>query len=502
MIFKLLTKNRPAYKIALNLLILCGLISMSACLPQDLLPPASEANAAAAARPTNQPLLSTPLATRPAYQPGELVDYIAQAGDTLPALASHFNTSVKEIRTANPFIPADATTMPPTMPMKIPIYYQALWGSPYQIIPDSLFVNGPAATGFDTTAFVNKQPGWLKNYSDYVADQTRTGAEIVDYVATNYSVSPRLLLAIIEYQLGGLSQADTPANLSDYPLNEVDTSKTGLYRQLAWAANVLSNGYYEWRAGTIHEINLPGDKLERPDPWQNAATVALHDYFALHLDETAYDRAVSADGFAQTYRDLFGDPWTAAPHIPGSLRQPTLRLPFLADQSWAFTGGPHGAWGEPDPLAAIDFAPPSVARGCVSSQIWATAVADGTIVRTGVGIAVLDLDGDGNEHTGWDIFYLHLETKDKIQVGAHVKAGQPLGHPSCEGGEATGSHVHLVRKYNGEWILAEGPLAYNLEGWISHNGAAPYLGTLTRGGRTITACTCSDQYSQLQSEIR
>jgi hypothetical protein len=41
-----------------------------------------------------------------------LVDYIAQNGDTLPALALR-NTTVDEIMEANPIIPADATTMPP-----------------------------------------------------------------------------------------------------------------------------------------------------------------------------------------------------------------------------------------------------------------------------------------------------------------------------------------------------------------------------------------------------
>jgi len=62
---------------------------------------------------------ATPFPTRPPYEPGELVDYIAQTGDTLPALAMRFNTRVEEILAANEFIPADATTMPPGMPKKI-----------------------------------------------------------------------------------------------------------------------------------------------------------------------------------------------------------------------------------------------------------------------------------------------------------------------------------------------------------------------------------------------
>src|SRR5215813_2001254 len=73
------------------------------------------------------PLAPTPVPAptsgRPEYKPGELVDYTAQTGDTLPALAVHFNTTVAEIMAANPIIPREATTMPPGFPMKIPIYY-------------------------------------------------------------------------------------------------------------------------------------------------------------------------------------------------------------------------------------------------------------------------------------------------------------------------------------------------------------------------------------------
>ena len=50
-------------------------------------------------------LVQTPLPIRNSYGPGELVDYTAQTGDTLPALAARFNTTVDEILEANPQIP-------------------------------------------------------------------------------------------------------------------------------------------------------------------------------------------------------------------------------------------------------------------------------------------------------------------------------------------------------------------------------------------------------------
>jgi murein DD-endopeptidase MepM/ murein hydrolase activator NlpD len=135
--------------------------------------------------------------------------------------------------------------------------------------------------------------------------------------------------------------------------------------------------------------------------------------------------------------------------------------------------------------------------GCIPTEQWATAVAEGSIVRTGTGIAVLDLDGDQDEHTGWNIFYLHLETATIPPVGTHLKAGDPIGRPSCEGGTSTGTHVHIARKYNGEWISAGGPLAFNLNGWVAENGNQAYDGSLIRYTNIIRACTCSDKASQI-----
>ncbi|TLN09989.1 LysM peptidoglycan-binding domain-containing protein, partial [bacterium] len=294
-----------------------------------------------------QMLLPTPLPTRPGYEPGTLVDYIAQMGDTLPAVAAHFNTNEKEIRAANSVLPEHVTTLPTGLPLKIPIYYEPFWGSSFQVLPDSLFVNGPAQVGFDVIAYVNEQPGWLKNASQYVDEQQRRGGEIIEYYATTYSLSPRLLLALVEYQSGGLTQTDLSSSSSTYPLGYIDGYHQGLARQLNWLGNELNNGYYDWRTGKVESFELSDGRLERPDPWQNAATVALQLYFSQVMPVEQYTLAISGEGFLKTYTQLFGDPWTnVQAHIPGSLEQPYFRFPFKTGQTWAYTGGPHTAWGE------------------------------------------------------------------------------------------------------------------------------------------------------------
>ena len=441
--------------------------------------------------------------SRPVYSPGELVDYVAQTGDTLPALAAHFNTSVNEILEANSFIPTNATTLPPGMPMRIPIYYAPFWGPANQIIPDSLFINGPAQVGVNLPDFVSGFPGWIKGYHSWADDANRSGAEIIELVAENFSLSPRLLLALLEYQTGALTSPELPPDGDAYLLGRRDWQRKGLYLQLVWAANTLNNGYYGWRTGKLTTFEHLDGRVERPDPWQNAASVALQYYFSRLFNSELYVRAVSPEGFAKTYQSLFGDPWQSLQsHIPGSLEQPSFALPFTPGLTWAFTGGPHTGWGDGDPLAAVDFAPGSSQHGCYSTGEWATAVASGIVVRSDAGVVVLDLDQDGDERTGWVIFYFHVGTEGRAFVGQGLQAGEPIGHPSCEGGRATGTHIHIARKYNGEWIPAAGILPFNLGGWVAQSGDRPYQGYLIKNTRRIIACDCADQGSQLQAEAK
>jgi LasA protease len=490
-------RNKKATAIFKLTVTLIALI-LSSCAPGE-----STISIQSMITPLAPTLVPAPTSGRPAYNPGELVEYIAQDGDTIPALAARFNTTEAEIFEANPIIPREATTMPPGLPMQIPIYYLPLWGTDFKSIPDSAFVNGPAHVGFSTSAFVASTSGWLKNYRAYAGGKNRTGAEMVDYVAVNYSISPRLLLALLEYQSGALTQPEPPA--SRYLLGFRRTFYETPYLQLVIAANTLNNAYYSWRQGALTEFELLDSTLTRPDPWQNAGSVALQYYFSRIYSGNEYYASIGPDGLARVYRDLFGDPWLdpATFGIPGSLQQPELRFPFRAGYTWAYTGGPHTGWGSGQPFAAVDFAPASDTSGCytVPNDVFATAMADGLVVRSDIDGIIIDLDKDGDERTGWVLFYLHLATTGRVGVGQEVKAGDPVGHPSCEGGSSTGTHIHVARKYNGEWILADGPLAFNFEGWVAHNGNNAYEGTLTRGPLTVVACTCSDEASQIRSGI-
>jgi murein DD-endopeptidase MepM/ murein hydrolase activator NlpD len=95
------------------------------------------------------------------------------------------------------------------------------------------------------------------------------------------------------------------------------------------------------------------------------------------------------------------------------------------------------------------------------------------------------------------VFYLHIAEKDRIAVGTTVNQGDPIGHPSCEGGTSTGTHVHIARKYNGEWIPAVGVIPFSLEGWTPIEGSAAYQGKLVRGSEEVIANMLSGSTSMI-----
>jgi hypothetical protein len=62
-----------------------------------------------------------------------------------------------------------------------------------------------------------------------------------------------------------------------------------------------------------------------------------------------------------------------------------------------------------------------------------------------------------------------------------------IGHPSCEGGAGTGTHVHITRLYKGEWIGAGDPFAYVLKGWTAVPGEQQYQSTLVNDGQIVSS---------------
>jgi hypothetical protein len=435
---------------------------------------------------------------------GPMIVYYSQGGDTLQIVASRFGVAADQIiSTEN--LPVTGLLNPNTL-LLVPD--SALQNTTFNqlLIPDSDVVFSPSAIDLNVADTVNNAGGYLSTYKEYlISSGWTTGAEAVDRIALENSINPRLLLALIEYESQWVRGQPQNFAASDYPLGFKDFYYRGLFRQMMWAVQKISLGYYGWRSGTLTELTFPDGTKKRIAPNLNAGTVALQYFFAQTRNPAEWERAIDPKtGFPALYAEMFGDAWTRAaqvePLIPAGLKQPALSLPFTPGQVWAFSGGPHAAWEHEGPLAALDFAPAADFSGCVKSDNWVLAPTPGLVARSEDGVVVLDLDGDGNEQTGWVILFLHIGAEGRVAAGNWLSKDDRIGHPSCEGGIATGTHVHIARKYNGEWMLADGPIPFEMSGWVAHNGDAPYKGTLTRGDETVTACTCGSFETRIERD--
>jgi murein DD-endopeptidase MepM/ murein hydrolase activator NlpD len=446
-------------------------------------------------KPTPQPIKPTPNPTRAVPQSSNL--YVVQPGDTLGTIATQYGVTVDELLALNAL--GDANVLEVGQTLNVP-GGQVEFAPSFKLIPDSELVYSPGASSFSVTAFAKFQQGFLRAYSETIDDKSWSGVEIIDFVARSYSINPRLLLALLEYRSDWITDPYPESDQAeDYPMGLVSTGREGLYRQMLDAADALNTGYYGWKYRGAISLSL-GDQRVFYASDVNAGTVGVQYMLSVGNSYAQWQTDIGPDGFYQTYLNLFGDPFEYAvePLVPANLQQPTLTLPFAPGEEWVFTGGPHGGYNSGSAWSAVDFAPPKPpdelvnAQGsCYISPQWVTAVADGVIARSGSGYIILDLDGDGDEHTGWTLVYLHMDDYEVIKPGTQVKAGDRLGHPSCMGGFSNGTHLHFSRRYNGEWLPVEcnacapgvSVPAEVLGEWTMHGYAGQeYQGYMTRDG--------------------
>ncbi len=250
--------------------------------------------------------------------------YQVQPGDTLAVLARRFEVSVQAIVEANHLANPNALSVGETL--VIPAPAPAATAPAFKIIPNSELVASPSNAAFDVAAFVQRAGGFLATYQEDVHGATMGGAEMVTRVARDYSVNPRLLLALLEYQSGWVTHAEVGEQARAFPFGWRVPGQEGLWRQLHWAANELNRGYYLWRVNAVGAFVLADGLLVRPSPLVNAGTAAVQHFFALLDGLEDWQHDVGPQGLAATYRALFGYPFDYAfePLLPPGLKQPPM----------------------------------------------------------------------------------------------------------------------------------------------------------------------------------
>ena len=433
----------------------------------------------------------------PTYEAGSLLHTVS-AGETLGYIAQLYQVGIDEVQEINGLVSRDLLYV--GQQLAIPREGSPEYVSPnFKVIPDSELVYGPAAKGFDVRQVANLYGGYLLEYGEMIEGEWLAGPEVVSLVAHRFSVNPRLLLAVLEHRSGWVTR---PAGVeTPYPLGVVQANRQGLYRQLTWAADQLNFGFYGRSEGGVTSFALGSGQRFAFAPTINDGTAGVQVMLGAHAG-ASYEQwlqDVGPNGLFATYGRLFGNPfaYTVDPLWPNNLQQPELILPWASDEAWYMTSGPHGGWAVGSSWAALDFAPPGQQLGCVPSDYWVTAMADGIVTRSDFGAVVVELTGDGYAGTGWAITYMHVERRNRVSVGTQVRTGDRLGHPSCEGGFSTGTHLHIARTYNGRWVAADGPLPFVMSGWVSEGTGREYNGRLLRDGVVRQACQCREEINRI-----
>ncbi len=439
--------------------------------------------------------------------------YYAQSGDMLAAIAKRFGVEESEITSDADL--TKTTLIDPGTLLVIPNKIYEPTTPNIQIMPDAEIVFSVTAADFDIEGFVKKQGGYLASFRDYLGSTGWIqGYDAIERLAYENSINPRMILGLLEYESRWVSSQPIDLLHTDFPMGFNDYHYKGMSVQMVWAINNMSIAYYGWRAGTLTYIDFPDGTKLRIDPRLNAGSVAIQYLFSRLYNQSKWSQIIDPNsGFPAMYSEMFGDPWALAdevnPLFPPALTQPPLTLPFEPNVQWNLTGGPHNGWGQINPniygqshsiFSAIDFAPPTKSGGCGPTDTWVVAAAPGLVVRSENGAVMVDLDGDGYEQTGWNILYMHMANKDRVAAGTWLELNDRIGHASCEGGVSTGTHLHFARKYNGEWVTADGPIPFVMDGWRVVAGEAAYKGKLVRGDQEVIADLLGQSWSSIIRE--
>ena len=175
--------------------------------------------------------------------------YIVQPGDSLSLIAYRFGVGPQLIIDANGIVNPNLLAVWQRLLIPAPALREP--GPSFKIVPDSELVYGPAGALFDLHKVITSWGGFLEQFKEQIEGRELSGADVIQLVANRYSVNPRLLLALLEYQSGWLTKKDVSLDSLAYPMGYMHEDWQGLFGQLSFAASEINRGYYLWRAGWV-----------------------------------------------------------------------------------------------------------------------------------------------------------------------------------------------------------------------------------------------------------
>ena len=299
---------------------------------------------------------------------------------------------------------------------------------------------------------------YLESNAPHLSDQ----AETITHWSGRSSISPKVILAILEHQAQSLSQ-EKSANDLNLALKGL-SNKNSLKEQISDISTRLATSYYK----NVEE------KVANPQVQSLKALLSSN----LASSATSIEQQnQELKSFTQTFFALF--PQSTQPQIetPSSLALSVpsaslLQLPYPVGQSWQTWGGTHTFTGQGSgPRSSLDFRQNRGGFGSNTASLWVSSASQGSAVKHSSCFVEVLAPG------GWSTTYYHLDNV-QVNTGQSVSRNARLANYAnnldqalCEGGTANGPHLHFSLKLNGAYMSLDG---VQLSGYRVQDGRSNY----------------------------
>lgn len=311
-------------------------------------------------------------------------------------------------------------------------------------------------------AFLDAQPGPLKEVRFQIGDRSQSFATVLVGFSNLYSFNPKILLALMEQQGQLLSTAEPSADQLTWAMGFRGEGErhSGLYAQFRWSAFALRQAVRDYALGkpanALPDLVFADDTRQPVPPNIGMVRYALARVLARTTTPEALPDKLNT--FLAIYTRLFGDPrqpptgWPplAAPFLTSPMERPT-RVTSFFDHDSPFlqqNGSLVSFWGTIEVALSYDghtgwdyaLRPPDAVLAAAPGVVVFAGNSD-----DGCGIpAVAAIIEHGN---GYRTLYWHLSDVS-VEAGQRVQAGTEVGIAGATGC-AFGPHLHFQVQYLG-----------------------------------------------------
>ena len=337
-----------------------------------------------------------------------------------------------------------------------------------------------AQTQFDVQAFLDRQPGALKGYTE----GRYRAAQVIEGYGVYYNLDPRVILTLLELVPNLLTDPNPGPERLRQPFGA--EGPNGFTVQIDWAAREVRAGFGPYTKAP--DVRFSDGATATLDLAQEPSVLAVQRFLA--RGRTQAEWTALKDQYTPLFRQLFGaEPAAVTPTPTPSAARPFLGLPWPAVYP-AVPGDPLA--GQPIRMihsSYFDHVYPTVDRGRGSdgndyivtyqnrgavsynshdgNDFYFPDRPIGTpIVAAADGVAyALTAGGNGvvirhgGAYAGYETIYWHLNAFDqkfagKIDtgVGVPVRAGEYLGVSGKSGFVIGGGHLHFEVRHNGKQV--------------------------------------------------